>query len=136
MSTKQSIHFVVLGEPASKANSRRHVNINGISRSIKSSKALNYERLFQMQCPQVEPPITKDVRVTMRIFYASRRPDLDESLILDCMQSRDIKHRKTKEVLGIAHNVYKNDRQVKEKHIFWSLDKENPRTEIIVEEIG
>jgi hypothetical protein len=29
--------------------------------------------------------------------------------------------------------VYTNDRQVKEKHIYWDLDRENPRAEIIVE---
>jgi Holliday junction resolvase RusA-like endonuclease len=52
----------------------------------------------------------------MTIFYASRRPDLDESLILDCMQGR----------------IYENDRCVKEKHIFWGLDKEDPRAEIEV----
>jgi hypothetical protein len=29
--------------------------------------------------------------------------------------------------------VYKNDRQVKEKHIYWGgVDKENPRAEISV----
>ena len=50
------------------------------------------------------------------IYYASRRPDLDESPILDCMQDY----------------VYYNDRQVKEKHIYWGLDKENPRTIIRV----
>ena len=60
---------------------------------------------------------TEDVAVTMTIFYASRRPDLDESLILDCMQ-------------GLLFN---NDRQVKEKHIHWGgVDKENPRAEISV----
>jgi len=63
--------------------------------------------------------ISGDVRVTMHIYYASRRPDLDESLILDLLQ-------------GVA---YMNDRQVKEKHIYWGLDKERPRSEITVEKI-
>ena len=53
------------------------------------------------------------------IFYASRRPDLDESLILDLLQ-------------GL---VYVNDRQVKERHTYWGLDPENPRAEIIIEQI-
>jgi hypothetical protein len=53
----------------------------------------------------------------MKIFYASRRSDLDESLILDLLQ-------------GV---IYVNDRQVKEKHIYWGLDKECPRAEIIVD---
>jgi Holliday junction resolvase RusA-like endonuclease len=57
-----------------------------------------------------------DVRVDITIYYATRRPDLDESVILDCMQGF----------------IYENDRQVKEKHIFHRLDKANPRAEIIV----
>jgi Holliday junction resolvase RusA-like endonuclease len=64
--------------------------------------------------------MTCDVKVTMMIFYASRRPDLDESLILDLLQ--DV--------------AYVNDRQVKEKHIYWGLDEENPRAEIIIEKKG
>ena len=63
--------------------------------------------------------MTGDLRFTARIFYATRRPDLDESLILDLLQ-------------GV---IYKNDRQVKEKHVYWGLDPANPRTEIIVDKI-
>jgi len=114
--------FVVYGEPASKANSRRLVSFKrsgGGSRPalIKSQKALDYNEAFQKQCPKLSPLIEGDVSVTITIYYASRRPDLDESVILDAMQ-------------GL---VYLNDRQVKEKHIFWGLDKTNPRAEIIVE---
>lgn len=54
--------------------------------------------------------------VIMTIHYASRRPDLDESLILDLMQDM----------------IYVNDRQIKEKHIHWALDKEHPRTVITI----
>lgn len=60
-----------------------------------------------------------DLSVTMKIYYASRRPDLDESLILDLMQGR----------------IYANDRQVRERHTYWGLDKSNPRTEILVRTI-
>jgi Holliday junction resolvase RusA-like endonuclease len=63
--------------------------------------------------------MTGDLRVTLHIFYASRRPDLDESLILDLMQ-------------GL---IYENDRQVKERHCYWGLDPDNPRSEIIIEKI-
>lgn len=117
--TNDGVEFVVHGEPASKANSRRFVQIKGKPRFIKANKALNYEQAFRFQCPMLDPPITDDVRVDIKIFYATRRPDLDESLILDGMQDR----------------IYKNDRQVKEKHIFWGLDKENPRAEIKVTQL-
>jgi len=113
----QAISQIIFGEPASKANSRKVVKIGGMSRLIKSSKALKYSDLFKQQCSPLGQLMAGDLRVIMRIYYASRRPDLDESLILDLMQ-------------GL---IYENDRQVKEKHIYWGLDPEKPRTEIIVE---
>ena len=110
------ITFTVLGEPASKANSRKMVTIRGRPALIKSQKARDYVKQFELQCPQLEVPTTEDVQVEMMIYYAGRRPDLDESLLLDCMQCR----------------IYKNDRQVKQKFIYWGLDRENPRTIIRV----
>lgn len=110
------VTFTVHGEPASKANSRKMVLIKGRPALIKSQKARDYVKTFEQQCPVLEVPTTDDVVVEMMIYYASRRPDLDESLILDCMQCR----------------VYKNDRQVKQKFIYWGLDKENPRSVIRV----
>ena len=118
MRTKQA--FLILGEPASKANSRRIVMIRGTARSIKSQKALNYVASFKLQAQQQLGEIWEDdVSVTIHIYYASRRPDLDESVILDCLQ--DV--------------AYRNDRQVKEKHIYWHLDRKNPRSIIEVEKI-
>ena len=110
--------FTIEGEPASKANSRKLVMIKGRMIPIKSQKALNYVKAFQKQIPKIDPLTEEYVKVEMMIYYASRRPDLDESLILDCMQNY----------------VYYNDRQVKEKHIYWGLDKEHPRTIIRVSE--
>tara|TARA_R100001463_G_scaffold26360_1_gene61806 strand:- start:1264 stop:1629 length:366 start_codon:yes stop_codon:yes gene_type:complete len=113
-----SIRFVVKGQCYSKANSRRLVQIGGKPRFIKSKQALKYSEDFAWQCPQQETliPKEKDVSVTITIYYQNRRPDLDESLILDLMQGR----------------IYENDRSVKEKHIFHGIDKENPRAEIEV----
>ena len=110
------VTFTVYGEPASKANSRKMVLIKGRPALIKSTKARGYVTRFESQCPVMEVPTTDDVVVEMMIHYASRRPDLDESLILDCMQGR----------------IYKNDRQVKQKFIYWGLDKEEPRSIIRV----
>lgn len=115
----QVLSQIIFGEPASKANSRRVVHYGGMSRLIKSKKALTYSDVFRQQCKPLATLMTGDLRVTLHIFYASRRPDLDESLILDLMQ-------------GL---IYENDRQVKERHCYWGLDPENPRSEIIVEKI-
>lgn len=103
--------FQILGEPASKANSRKIVMIKGRPASIKSDKARNYVKIFAEQCKKLDELFECDVNVEIIIYYSSRRPDLDESLILDCMQ-------------GV---IYKNDRQVKQKHIYWGLDKDCPR---------
>jgi Holliday junction resolvase RusA-like endonuclease len=115
----QSLSQIIFGEPASKANSRRVVHYGGMSRLIKSKKALSYSDVFKQQCGKLPTLMTGDLRVTLHIFYASRRPDLDESLILDLMQ-------------GL---IYENDRQVKERHCYWGLDPDNPRSEIIIEKI-
>ena len=87
-------------------------------RFIISAKALSFVQAFQLQCPKVDPLLEEDLSVTMTIYYTSRRPDLDESVVLDAMQNF----------------IYKNDRQVKEKHIFWGLDKTNPRVEVEINE--
>ena len=108
-------------EPASKANSRRLVYIKGRAVFIKSKKALSYKKAFELQFPTRKDLYKKgqDLVVAMKIFYKTRRPDLDESLILDLLE-------------GL---VYENDRQVKMKYIEWGLDKERPRTHIVISTI-
>ena len=111
--------FVIFGEPASKANSRKLVTLGGRPAFIKSQKARDYVTEFQRQCRnQIRVMTDRDVRVELMIHYASRRPDLDESVILDAMQ-------------GI---VYVNDRQVKQRMAYWGLDKDMPRAVIRVVE--
>jgi hypothetical protein len=109
--------FIIHGEPASKANSRKIVRIGGKTRSIKSDKARGYvtDAGYQLNALKLTP-IDGDVFVVMKIYYASRRPDLDESVILDVLQG----------------HAYHNDRQVKMRFVEWGIDKENPRAEITV----
>jgi Holliday junction resolvase RusA-like endonuclease len=115
------VKFTIQGEPASKANSRKVADVgppeNRRRIFIKSEKARRYARTAQPQIPLLPRLIEGPVAVTIRIWYASARSDLDESLILDAMQLR----------------VYKNDRQVHEKHIYHGIDKENPRAEVMVQ---
>ncbi|CAG9255921.1 RusA family crossover junction endodeoxyribonuclease [Paraburkholderia caribensis] len=139
------VAFTILGEPASKANSREIVprkkrmpdgSTKTVPVSIKSEKAIEYERDAVRQIPprcrvQLQGPVC----VTLRIFYASERPDLDESVVLDVLQDR---YRTVKRGDGnvrelVQRGVYINDRQVREKHVFHGIDKRNPRAEIVVE---
>ena len=115
--------FIVFGEPASKANVRRLVTIRGRPAFIKSKKANDYMASLKGQCMEDAKrqgivPTDKDLRVEMMIFYASRRPDLDESVILDGLQ-------------GIA---YVNDRQVRQRMVYWGLDRDLPRAVIRISE--
>jgi Holliday junction resolvase RusA-like endonuclease len=110
------IVLTIMGEPASKANARRLVKIKKRYAFIKSKKALSYSRNFEVQCPVSDTLYEEDLAVAMKIYYKSRRPDLDESLILDLLQGK----------------AYKNDRAVKIKYIEWGLDREVPRTYIVL----
>lgn len=113
---------VIMGEPCSKANSRKVATFpNRKPLFIKSDKARNYERDALKQIRPPAAPIQDDVCLTATIYYASRRPDLDESLICDVLQKA---------------GVIKNDRLIKEKHIYWALDPANPRAEVRIELVG
>ena len=112
------IELIIQGEPASKANSRRLVKKRVGNKvrtiSIKSAKALAYEKQFASQCLKLDPLIEDDVLLYCKVFYASRRPDLDESLIMD----------------GLQGVIIKNDRQIKGKIIAHGVDREQPRAHI------
>lgn len=128
------IRFVILGQPCSKANSRRIVQIAGRASSIKSADALAYERDALRQIPpKARQRIEGPVRLTIRIWYKTERPDLDESLLLDVMQDRWARDKHTGERVLVQAGVYRNDRQVRERHVYHAIDRVNPRAEVIVE---
>lgn len=107
----------IMGQPYSKANSRQQVFRKGKLISIKSKNALRYVEDFHKQCPYLDPMFEEDVSIEIDIYYASRRPDLDESLILDCLQGK----------------VIKNDRQIRRKFVRGFVDRDRPRAEIRIE---
>ena len=108
--------ITILGEPSSKANSRRLVFLGGKPRFIKSKKALLYSKDFDLQCLVRKHMFEEDVSIAIKIYYRSRRPDLDESLILDLLQGK----------------VFKNDRSIKAKYVEHGLDKEHPHSVIVI----
>ena len=125
------IKLTILGEPASKANSRRLVKFGERLASIKSTKALNYEQSTLSQIPEsAKLMLEGELRADIQIYYASNRPDLDESVLLDCLQA------KFKKGELVRKGVYINDRQVREKHIYHGIDKDNPRAEIEITRRG
>lgn len=115
----------IQGEPASKANSRRPVPRTAKSGKryvafIKSAKALSYVDAARLQVPVLPRLLRGPLKFTATIYYATRRPDLDESVILDVLQRR----------------IYHNDSQVVQKEVRRRLDRDNPRAEIRVEELS
>jgi len=118
------MEFCIKGQPFSKANSRRLVKRGNKLVSIKSEKALNYQESALWQLKSIigrHKPFSVPVAVEITIYYPDRRQDLDPSLILDIMQKA---------------GVYENDRLVQEMHLFREIDKENPRSEILIWKIG
>ena len=108
--------YWIVGEPASKSNSRRLVTQGGKPRFIKSKKALRYEQLWSLQARRHDPLLEGDLVLGIRIWYKSKRPDLDTTHIKDCLQGYS----------------FPNDRQVKVEHGVWDLDRNHPRAYIVV----
>lgn len=114
------IQGVCFGNLASKSNTRRLVTYGGRPHFIKSERAITCEQQFLPQLHKIigkKLPLEGDVVLEATIFYDSNRPDLDESLFMDLLEKA---------------GAYKNDRQIKEKHIFRGLDRKNPRVEFLV----
>lgn len=114
------ITLEISGELASKANSRKLVTIHGKPRFIKSDKAREWERIALYQIPPDHKlGLTGAIRMTATIYYASNRPDLDPSLLMDVLQKA---------------GVYANDRQIQEQHLYKRKDPLNPRVLVVLEE--
>lgn len=151
------ISLTILGEPASKANSRQLVSMNRFSKKknamvkmpavIKSAKARDYEHDALRQIPpEARQMIEGPCRITIHVFYMTERPDLDPSVILDCLQARyktvkgklekigdgQYVHGESERVL-VQRGVVVSDRQFREQHFYHAIDKTNPRAEIEIE---
>lgn len=112
---------VILGEPASKAN-RRRPGINpqtGKAIIRKSKKASEYKRTARLQLAfiRAKPLLKGRVKATVVVYYRTERSDLDVEVLFDAMEGF----------------VYSNDRQVREKHLYHTIDRDNPRCEVLVE---
>lgn len=124
---QEPFRCIIHGAAASKANSRRHVS--GITkdgkpykRSIKSDAALAWLQgaAYQVRPRPTDKLLTGTLSASLRLWYASERPDLDPSLVLDFLQGR----------------AYANDRQVRALHVYHGIDKRDPRVEVLITEIS
>ena len=111
-----SLYLELPGEPVSMKNSRQIASRKGRKAIIKSDEAIAYETDIKRMVPLLTPMLDCPLKVDMKLFYKDARRDLDEHLILDALQGR----------------IYKNDRQVIEKHVERVIDRNNPRCTMIV----
>jgi Holliday junction resolvase RusA-like endonuclease len=130
-----TIRLTILGQPCSKANRRQLVTIGKRPALIKSKEALAYERDALRQIPPTaRVRLCGACRITIHVFYQTERPDLDPSVLLDCLQDR-YKGRGEERVL-VQKGVVQNDRQFREMHFFHHIDRSEPRAEIEIEELS
>lgn len=132
--TKKTISVVIYGQTFSKSNSRIFTHISGKPRLIKKKEVQDFVNTSLLQLKsQLRNHTTFEGKVIFEanIYYRSNRSDLDESLLMDIIEQK--KDKKTGIIL--LNGIYKNDRQIVEKHIYKHIDKNNPRAEITVTEI-
>lgn len=119
----QKVKLTIYGNLASKSNTRQlkwHKGPDGKPKPvyIKSKRALKFEKQAALQITgKHRVGLDGPLCLTARVFYDSRRPDLDVSLLMDVLEKT---------------GVYKNDRQIVEQHLYKRLDPHNPRVEVVV----
>lgn len=121
-----SVSLTILGKLVSMKNRRRQLKNRRTGKmfSAKSNEAVNYATDFVNQVPascrkRLGGPKTP-LRAVVTVFYPTLKSDLDCALIYDCLE---------------AAGVIANDRYIRQKVEYAEIDRKNPRTEIIVEEL-
>lgn len=117
-----SVTLTIFGQCYSMKNSKiPRRNAPGM---LKHPKARQFERDFLLQVrPEHRKELgskTRPLKATVHIFYPSLRQDLDAELVFDLLQKS---------------HVVRNDRYIREKHIYASVDAKDPRCEIEISEI-
>lgn len=116
---KQTIY----GQPPSKSNQYRIITLNGHGSLAKTQNTKEYEQNFYKQCSLRDKKIKGFFKLDIDVYFKSNQPDVDNAIkvVLDCLQS-------CKAIL--------NDRNCMEIHARKLIDKERPRIEFAIEEVG
>lgn len=118
-----SVRFTILGVCYSMKNGKiPRKNAPGM---LKHPKCRRFEQDFLIQVPRSAKralgSIKRPLRATVRVFYPTFQQDADVEVVFDLLQKS---------------GVVRNDRYIREKHIYaHQVDKKNPRVEIEVSEI-
>jgi Holliday junction resolvase RusA-like endonuclease len=109
--------FTIKGNCPSKSNCYKVIRLGSKCSLGKQAKLKSYENSFKLQLLDYDyQMIEGNFSFKIKVFYDSRRPDLDNALkvVLDCLQKG---------------RAIKNDNKCLEIHAQKQLDKENPRVE-------
>lgn len=117
-----TVRFSVPGKLISMKN-RKIQTRHGFS--FKNPEVVQYERNFPHFVPLEYRnlrlgSLTEPLAASIKVFYPSRRSDLDVALVLDCLQSA---------------GVIANDRYIVEQHLFSAVDRVHPRVEIEIRRV-
>lgn len=128
--------FTVLGNPQTKANSRKVITVpgkNGTGRLAiaKSDGALAYAGAVHSQVPaRLRTRHDGPILVIATLYYQSRRSDLTLDLIQDALQ--DFYKTEYGQRFLVWEGVFQNDRQIFNLVMRKKIDPKNPRADISV----
>jgi hypothetical protein len=113
----------IRGEPTPQARLHDIVLTDGMARLIKSQPARMWQNLALPQLLNRRPlrPLAHDLALDCRFWSSSRRPAIDEGLVIETLERAAI----------IAHG-----RQICEKHVFAAVDRDDPRVTVSLAVIG
>ena len=112
--------MLIEGQLYSKANSRMLIRKGNRTISVKSVKAQKSfaDMVLQLRAQwRGQKPIPEPAELICYVYYGSRRPDLDISLLMDALQ---------------AAGVVENDRHIFRIHATKIIDPIFPRIEVTV----
>lgn len=104
----------IRGEPTPRARMHDVVVTDGVARLIKSRPARLWQNAAMAQLLNRRPhrPLTKELGLECRIWSSAPRNDLDDALLIEALERAAI----------IA-----SGRQIREKHLFAGVDRDDPR---------
>ena len=115
---------VIYGSVPSKSNQYRIVTIKGHGSLAKTSAMQEFEKKFYLQCGAYRNrKIAGFFELYVDVYFQSNQPDLDNSLkgLLDCLQ---------------MCKAIKNDRDCVKIVANKFIDRNNPRMEFTIREVG
>jgi hypothetical protein len=104
----------VRGEPVPQTRLHDVVLTDGVARLIKSRPARLWQNHALPQLLNHRPtrPLAVDLALDCRFWSSTSRPPIDEGLVIELLERAAI----------IAHG-----RQIREKHVFAAIDRDDPR---------